>query len=64
MDEQAKAHIAAAIEAAEASGEPIDGVAIGRRAAAKAIEVYMAAGAPQSAVDASHDELASGSENP
>ena len=52
MDEQAKAHIAEALAAAEASGEPIDGLAIGREAAAQAIAVYMDSGEPQAAIDA------------
>ena len=55
MDEQAKAHIAAEIERAEAAGEVVDGLSIGREAAARAIASYMDAGAPQSAIDAAED---------
>jgi len=58
MDEQAKANIAAAIEAAEADGAVVDGLAIGREAAARAIASYMDAGEPQSAIDAPADETA------
>lgn len=57
MDGEAKAHIAAAIEQAEANGDPIDGLTIGREAAARAIATYMAAGEPQAAIDAVSDEL-------
>ncbi len=56
MDEQAKAHIAAAIEAAEASGDVVDGLAIGREAAARAVATYMDAGEPQAAIDAPEDD--------
>jgi len=51
MDGEAQAHIAAAIEAAEQSGEPIDGLTVGREAAARAIASYMDAGEPQAAID-------------
>lgn len=51
LDEQAKAHIADAIAAAEASGEPVDGLEIGRAAADRAIAIYMDAGEPQAAFD-------------
>ena len=52
MDEQAKAYIAAAIETAEARGDVVDGLAIGRDAAARAIASYMESGEPQAAFDA------------
>ena len=58
MDEQAKAHISEAIEAAELSGEPVDGLSIGREAAARAIASYMDAGEPQAAIDAPADDTA------
>jgi hypothetical protein len=62
MDEQAKAHIAAEIERAEVSGEPVDGTAIGREAARSAIAVYMAEGEPSSALEPdAKDELPAGS---
>ena len=58
MDEQAKAHIAAAIEQAESRGEVVDGLSIGREAASQAIASYMDAGEPQAAVDGeAQDEL-------
>lgn len=53
MDEEAKAHIAEAIAAAEATGGVVDGTAIGKAAAARAISVYMADGEPQPALDSS-----------
>jgi hypothetical protein len=56
MDEQAKAHIAAAIEAAEARGDVVDGLAIGRDAAARAIASYMDPGEPNPAIDAVEDD--------
>ena len=56
MDEQAKAHIAAVIEQAEASGDVIDGLEIGREAAARAIGSYMGEGEPQAAIDAPEDD--------
>ena len=57
MDGEAKAAIAAAIEEAEANGEPVDGLEIGRQAAARAIGRYMATGEPQAAIDTVPDEL-------
>ena len=58
MDEQAKAHIATAIEAAAANGEAVDGIAIGNEAARIAIAAYMDAGEPSSAIDGEvQDEL-------
>lgn len=56
MDEQAKAHIAAAIEAAESNGGIVDGLTIGREAARSAVATYMDAGEPQAAIDAPADE--------
>ncbi len=56
MDAEARAHIAAAIEAAEASGEVVDGLAIGREAARQAVATYMDAGEPQAAIDAPEDD--------
>jgi hypothetical protein len=56
MDEQAKAHIQYAIERAEASGEVVDGLAIGREAAARAIGSYMDGGEPQAALDSPADD--------
>ena len=58
MDEQAKANIAAAIESAEREGTVVDGLAIGREAAARAITDYMDAGEPQPALDAPADDAA------
>lgn len=64
MDEQAKAHIAAAIEAAETAGDPIDGTAIGEDAAARAIGTYMASGEPAAAIDGEvQDELPAAAQN-
>lgn len=58
MDDEAKAHISESIARAEATGDPIDGTEIGRDAAARAIAVYMADGAPQAAIDGDvQDEL-------
>lgn len=58
MDEQAKAHIADAIAAAEASGDPIDGAEIGEDAASRAIALYIGPGEPEAAVDGeAKDEL-------
>ena len=57
MDEQAKAHIAAAIESAEATGDVVDGLAIGREAAARAIASYMDTGEPQPAIDTPADDV-------
>lgn len=51
MDEQAKAHIQSAIESAAAEGEVVDGLQIGREAAAAAIAAYMENGEPQPALD-------------
>jgi len=51
MDEEAKAHIAEAIAAAEVNGDPVDGTAVGEDAAARAIAVYMAEGEPAAAID-------------
>lgn len=58
MDQDAKAEIAKAIAAADATGEPVDGTAIGEAAAAWAISVYMAEGVPEPAIDGNvQDEL-------
>ena len=64
MDGEARAAIAAAIEEAEASGEAVDGLEIGRQAAARAIGRYMAAGEPQPAIDSVSDELPAASPDP
>ena len=65
MDEQAKAHIAAAIEQAARDGEAVDGVAIGEDAAARAIASYMEAGEPQAAIDGQvQDELPAATPDP
>ena len=52
MDEQAKAHIKSTIERAVAEGRPVDGLEIGREAAASAVALYMDAGEPQPAIEA------------
>lgn len=59
MDEQAKADIAGAIEAAAARGDVIDGTAIGEDAAARVVASYIGPGDPQPAIDAAEpaDEL-------
>ena len=64
MDDEAKAHISEAIAAAEASGDPVDGTAIGEQAAARAIGTYMVEGEPNPALDAVPDELAQTSSHP
>lgn len=56
MDEQAKAYIQSAIESAESEGAVVDGLEIGREAAARAIASYMDSGEPQAAIDAAQDE--------
>lgn len=56
MDEQAKAHIQSAIESAEHEGAVIDGLEIGREAAARSIASYMEIGEPQPAIDAGEVE--------
>lgn len=60
MDEQAKAHIAEALAEAEATGASVDGLALGREAAALAIASYMDTGEPQAAIDAPTHSLSEG----
>jgi hypothetical protein len=56
MDEAAKAEIKAALEAAALDGREVDGLAIGREAAAHAIASYIDPGEPQPAIDAPEAE--------
>ncbi len=57
MDELAKAEIKEAIEEATQKGEPIDGTALGKAAAAHAIGAYIGTGEPKRAIKSKAAEV-------
>lgn len=56
MDEEAKAAIKQALEAAARDGGDIDGLELGREAADRAIAAYISTEEPQPAIDAADSE--------